>query len=262
MSTDAPVPTDSIAAAAEELIAVIGRPRRRKVPRVAQALAEAEHRMIDGVSAWRLGQGPAVLLVHGWEDDTSLFGPIIDALQQRLCPIVALDLPAHGYSEGDILDIETAARGVAAVARAFGPVKAAIGHSFGCKAIAFAAAWEGAAFERVAMIGSPTSQRTQWSRIVHRYGIPPEVADHALALREQRLGFSIDRYDLASLGEAMTMPALFVHSADDDACAVEDVQAVVPHWPKARLMLTDGLGHRLVAQDPDTVAAVVTFIDP
>jgi pimeloyl-ACP methyl ester carboxylesterase len=255
-------PSDPIAAAAEDLIAGIARPRRRKAPRVAQALTQAEHRMIDGVAAWRLGEGPAVLLVHGWEDDTSLFGPLIDALQARFCPVVALDLPAHGYSEGDTIDIETAARAVAAVARGFGPIKAAIGHSFGCKALAFAVAWEGAAFERLALIGSPTSQRSQWGRIVTRHGVPPEVAAHALALREQRLGFSIDRYDLAALGEAMTMPVLFLHSADDDACPVDEVQAVVPRWPKARLLLTDGLGHRLVAQDPDTVAAVVDFIDP
>lgn len=253
---------DPIAAAAEDLIAGIARPRRRKAPRVAQALTEAEHRLIDGVAAWRLGEGPAVLLVHGWEDDTSLFGPLIDALRERFCPVVALDLPAHGYSEGDIIDIEIAARGVAAVARGFGPIRAAIGHSFGCKALAFAAAWEGVAFERLAMIGSPTSQRSQWSRIVNRYGVPPEVADHALALREARLGFSIDRYDLANLADAMTMPVLFLHSADDDACPVEEVQALVPAWPKARLMLTDGLGHRVIAQDPDMVAAVVDFIDP
>ncbi len=250
------------AAAAEELIDALARPRRRKVPRVARALADAEHRMIDGVAAWRLGQGPAVLLVHGWEDDTSLFGPLIEALQERLCSVIALDLPAHGHSEGDALDIETAARGVAAVAREFGPVRAAVGHSFGCKAIAFAAAWEGAAFARLAMIGSPTSQRSQWNRIITRHGVPPEVATCALALREERLGFSIDRYDLAALGDVMTMPVLFAHSADDDACPVREVQALVSQWPQARLLLTDALGHRLIAQDPDIVAALVEFIDP
>jgi pimeloyl-ACP methyl ester carboxylesterase len=249
-------------AEAEALVDAIGRPRRRKAPRVARALEAADHAMVEGIAAWRLGQGPAVLLAHGWEDDTSLYGPLIDALTERGRAVVAFDLPAHGYSQGEHLEIESAADAVAAVSRAFGPIDAAIGHSFGCKALAFAAAWRGFAPDRMALIGSPTSQRTQWARIVTHHGIPQEVADHALALREERLGFSIDRYDLAGLKDQIAMPVLFVHSWDDDACAAEDVQALASQWPTAKTLFTDGLGHRLVAQDEDIIARLVDFIDP
>jgi pimeloyl-ACP methyl ester carboxylesterase len=247
---------------AEALQDAIGRPRRRKAPRVAKALETADHRMIDGLSTWRLGQGPAVLLVHGWEDDTSLFGPLIEAFTTRGRAVVAFDLPGHGYSEGERLDIETAADAVASVANGSGPIEAAIGHSLGCKALCFAKAWRGFTPQRLALIGSPVSQRIQWGRIVTHHGVPPEVADRALALREERLGFSIDRYDLAILKDQMDIPVLFVHSWDDEACAAEDVQALAPQWPNAETLFTDGLGHRLVAQDEDIIARLVAFVDP
>ena len=48
------------------------KPKRRVRPRLARKLADAEDREIDTphgpVMAWRLGEGPASLLVHGWEN--------------------------------------------------------------------------------------------------------------------------------------------------------------------------------------------------
>ncbi|MFZ4603841.1 MAG: hypothetical protein ACOYM8_15465, partial [Caulobacterales bacterium] len=54
-----------------------GKPRRRARPRMANALVDAEHAIVEGVATWRTGPGPAVLLVHGWEDDNSLWDPLI-----------------------------------------------------------------------------------------------------------------------------------------------------------------------------------------
>lgn len=43
------------------------------------------------VQAWRWGEGPAVLVVHGWEDDHHCFDAIIAALVKRGQAVVALD---------------------------------------------------------------------------------------------------------------------------------------------------------------------------
>ena len=123
------------AARAREFMQNLGHPRRRARPRIAPGLMDAEHRMIDGIAAWRLGEGPAVLLVHGWEDDNSLWTPLIDALAPYGRAVVALDLPGHGFSEGDRAPLLLSAAAIAKVADAFGPIDAAVGHSFGCPGI-------------------------------------------------------------------------------------------------------------------------------
>ncbi|MBK6704399.1 MAG: hypothetical protein IPG56_12060 [Caulobacteraceae bacterium] len=41
------------------------------------------------------------MLVHGWQDDNSLWSPLISALGEIGIASVAFDLPGHGFSEGD-----------------------------------------------------------------------------------------------------------------------------------------------------------------
>ena len=63
-------------------------PARRAEPRLADCLASVDRTLVPSpqgpVAAWRIGDGPAVLLVHGWEDDNSLWAPLIDALVVRV----------------------------------------------------------------------------------------------------------------------------------------------------------------------------------
>src|ERR1035441_6411656 len=52
----------------------------------------------------------------------------------------------------------------------------------------------------------------------------------------------------------LTAKALIIHSMDDEQCPVANSQAMAELWPGSELVLLDGLGHRLIAQDPDVVA--------
>lgn len=83
---------------------VVG-PRRREAPRLADAFTDQQMHWVPTphgrVAAWRVGAGPAVLLAHGFEDDHSLWSPLIDALIADGRAVVACDVPAHGRSEGE-----------------------------------------------------------------------------------------------------------------------------------------------------------------
>lgn len=47
----------------------------------------------------RSGQGPDVVLLHGWGMHGGIFAPLLPALSQR-CTVHAVDLPGHGHSAG------------------------------------------------------------------------------------------------------------------------------------------------------------------
>jgi pimeloyl-ACP methyl ester carboxylesterase len=252
--------SDDANARARDFIKNLGHPRRRARPRIAPGLIEAEHLMVDGVAAWRLGQGPAVLLVHGWEDDNSLWTPLIDQLAPYGRAVVALDLPGHGHSEGDRSPLLLAARAVANVAEALGPIDAIVAHSFGCPASVTAIEEHGLKLDRIVLIGTALHQRGQIERIGERYDVPREVIDEVFATYEADVGRPVDWFDLRRAAPAMTAQALILHSLDDDACDWHGAQELADLWPGAELALTDGLGHRLICQEPSVVQRIADFV--
>ena len=52
----------------------------------------------DRVRAWQWGEGPPVLLVHGWEGHAAQFAGFIPRLLEQGFSAVAFDAPAHGQS--------------------------------------------------------------------------------------------------------------------------------------------------------------------
>src|ERR1700712_2883011 len=122
--------TDSTASDLDEqaraLLAAWGQPKRRARSRVSRALHDAEQCEVatsgGPVAAWRLGDGPAALLVHGWEDDNALWGPLIDACADIFRAVVVLDLPGHGFSPAETHSVESAGEAIVAVSEALGPI--------------------------------------------------------------------------------------------------------------------------------------------
>ena len=77
-----------------DLVAMVARvidrasiPGRGREPQLAAQLAEVEQVDVatphGTVAAWRVGAGPAVLLVHGWRDSARLWDPLMSELEAR-----------------------------------------------------------------------------------------------------------------------------------------------------------------------------------
>ena len=166
---------------------------------MAERLATVERRLVpadDGsLAAWRLGTGPAVLLVHGWEDNHSLWAPLIDVLADRGRSLVAFDMPAHGYSDGEWGLNPQAVDAVLAVGTALGPVDAMVAHSSGA-AVAALAISEGLAVDRAVFIAPPLRADNRWLRYAERLGVSEDVALAAKANYDERLGPTRAAFDL------------------------------------------------------------------
>src|SRR5262249_54967637 len=74
---------------------------RRAVPRIRNARA-ARGRRADMHIA-HSGQGPDLVLIHGWAMHGGIFAPLTELLQRRFTLHVA-DLPGHGFSHDETID--------------------------------------------------------------------------------------------------------------------------------------------------------------
>src|SRR5437762_287049 len=90
---------------------------------------------VDGVKLHYMtaGQGPAVILLHGYAETSRMWKPIIPLLAERFT-VIAPDLPGIGDSAipADGLDMKTSAIRIHALARSLGVQKArVVGHDIG-----------------------------------------------------------------------------------------------------------------------------------
>lgn len=248
------------------------KPRRRRSPRLAEPLREARDLEVEtpygAVMAWRLdpwgssGTAPATLLVHGWEDDNALWTPMIEALQYVGRPVVALDLPGHGFSPAPDCSTGRAAAAVRAVAEALGPIDTLVAHSFGCPVSTQAMA-DGLKVDRAALIstGWPGAAMSGlWARIQEATGADDETVARARAVAAER-DKAFPPFDYEALAARMTAKALFLHSLDDEDTPPSNSNMLADLWSGAALQWTDGLGHRRIAQDEAVIATVVEFLE-
>jgi pimeloyl-ACP methyl ester carboxylesterase len=246
---------------ARALLSEVMTPKRRARPRLAEPLRNAQDAEIaaplGAVAAWRLGEGPAVLCVHGWQDDNSLWSPLIQSLAEIGVAAVALDLPGHGFSQGDLCSPAGAAAAVEAVASELGPIDAVVTHSFGGPAAGLAL-MNGMRVRRAVLIAPPRGRNKRWFHVAKERGVPDEVVRRARELYAAEVGPARASFDLAAL--AHEAEALVIHSMDDDAVEWENGKAIAEAWPNAEFVLCDGLGHRMVAQDRGIIERIVGFL--
>ena len=250
----------SIDEQARALLKEVMTPKRRARQRIAEPLRDAQQIEIETpagkIAAWRHGEGPAVLLVHGWQDDNSLWSPLISALAEIGIASVVFDLPGHGFSEGDSCTPSRAAEALQRITQQLGPIDAVVTHSFGGPVTGFALL-NGFTARRIVLIAPPRGRNKRWFDFAAERGIPDEVVHRARELYAAEVGLRA-AFDLAEV--ASPIETLVVHSMDDDAVEWENGEAIAQRWPNAELVLCDGLGHRMIAQDRGVIERIVQFV--
>src|SRR5215467_104237 len=103
---------------------------RKAEKSAASRFAKIDSKRIHYLTA---GQGPALLLLHGYTQTSRMWRPLIDKLKDKFT-IIAPDLPGIGDSDipKDGCDMKTAAIRIHALAKSTGVTKAwVVGHDIG-----------------------------------------------------------------------------------------------------------------------------------
>ena len=76
---------------------------------------------------------------------------------------------------------------------------------------------------------------------------------------ERRLGITMAELRGRLLAPRMRAPLLVVHDQDDTDVPWQDGKTYAEAWPGARMMTTNGLGHRRILREPSVLSAVADF---
>lgn len=235
-------------------------PRRHRRPAwEAQIAARGSTlRVGSNLAALAFGEGPAILLVHGWEGRGTQLGRFIDPLVTAGFRVVALDNPAHGDSSGTRTDLIECTEALRRVGRDLGPLAGIVAHSFG-GAITTLAIERGLAVAAVALISTPSSIEG----VISRFGALTGVRGAAMrAFREgieRQTGVRLKDVEIFERVAGVRVPALIVHDRGDREVPFEDAEQLAARWPAAELLATRALGHRRILKDDGVIARTVSF---
>jgi pimeloyl-ACP methyl ester carboxylesterase len=207
------------------------------------------------VAYWTAGDGPPVLLVHGWSTTHADLDAFVAPLLARGFGAVALDLPAHGESGGATATLSDCSDAIRALGERVGPLAGAIGHSAGCPSTAMALE-RGLRARRVALIATPQ----RYERFVRWFAGEEGIEVDALIAAFGARGIDVTEFDLPATASRLDVAALVVHSADDRTCELRGARNVAAAWRGSEFLEVDGLGHSRILRDPGVVERVVEFV--
>ena len=213
----------------------------------------------SGLAATSWGQGPTVLLAHGWNSRRSHWGLFIPELIAQGFRVVAFDAPAHGDSAGTKVNVLKYGRALMEVSREVGPVFGVIGHSFGAAAIVVAIKL-GMVVDRAVLISGPGSLLALIERWARAHHVAESEIPTFVELTAQEVGVPVTEFDLIAIAANHQTPALIIHDRSDDEIPVEEAVALAHAWPGAKLRLTERLGHRRILIAKTVVGEVMAFL--
>jgi pimeloyl-ACP methyl ester carboxylesterase len=250
-------------------------PRARSTPDGLRLLdtARTEWALVTGqgasrrVRVYRWGsKGPVVLLAHGWGGEAGQWHAVVSGLLAAGMRVVAFDALSHGASDAgargqDQSSIIEMARSLLAVAWHVGPVHAVVAHSMGGAATAHAIR-EGLPVRGVVMLGSPADMHSACSTLAWQLGVAPHVLTRMERRSEQWLGTRWSTFNVPDVGRTRPVPpALVIHDREDKEVRWEDGAAIAGAWPAARLVTTQGLGHRRILRDATVIDHIAGFVN-
>jgi pimeloyl-ACP methyl ester carboxylesterase len=238
-------------------------PRRRRPRAEIELLATARARPLSvgsrRVETWMWGNGPSVLLVHGWGGRGAQLGRYVAPFVARGFSVVTFDAPGHGASDAGLVTLVEMTEALRAVAASRGPLAGIVAHSIGATVTA-RALYDGLDAGSAVLIGSAADLTGPAARFTETLGFSRAIRERMQRRIEERVGRPWSAFDVTALAPALVAPALVIHDRGDVEVPWQHGRVIARAWRGAELLLTDGLGHRGTLHDPDVIAAVVAFV--
>ena len=194
------------------------------------------------------GEGPTLLLVHGWSGRAMQFRKMAAFLIKEGFKVVLIDAPGHGLSEGKRSTIFQFAEAFEAVQKKEGNIKAVIAHSLGAAAVSYSASM-GNVIPPFVVLGAPViahdilqsfSDTINASSLVHE------------AIREAAIDVYNKAFDDVSMQETfkhVNGPVLSLHGKKDRDVPLTHQAYLIKLNPNIDHRIYDDLGHRSILKE-------------
>ncbi|MCI1753847.1 MAG: alpha/beta hydrolase [Flavobacteriales bacterium] len=207
---------------------------------------------------WGTGQ-KRILFLHGWQSNSFHWKRFIEQFDHAEYTLIAIDAPAHGASEGKVMNIPIYVELVAQLLADVGGVHAIIGHSMGgFAAMHYLHERPNEVHPPMAVIAAPGHAEDFFLYFRDLVGISRRAEGAMRVFFHQRTGHEVDYYDSKKYGPHLNGPGLVIHDEGDLEVPVHYAQTLHHAWPNSKLHITRNAGHRM--KSTDVVDLTIAFV--
>jgi pimeloyl-ACP methyl ester carboxylesterase len=191
------------------------------------------------------GKGQKVLLLHGWDSNSSRWKDLIVKLRQLDLDIMAFDAPAQGNSEGNLLNAVMYEEVIQKAQERFKP-DIVVGHSMGGMACIFNhSRHENKNVKKFILLGAPSELERIMDGFQKILGLSDKFMKAVEAYFQKRFGFTFQDFHLKYFGGSVDVPTLIVHDKYDKVVPVKEAYEINDIIKQSKLVVTEGAGHSL-----------------
>ncbi len=199
------------------------------------------------LQGYQLGNGPAVLLVHGWSGGAHQFFPLMNGLSRCGFTAITFDHFGHGHSEGQHASLPDFISAVNAALQHINKnthdgLAAIVGHSMGCIAIANA---QPALIKDIPLllISPVFNFKKYFTRQVNFHSLHSRLSQQYLSKFERSYLTDLDRMELTLKLGNYSGDSVIVHDKEDQQSDILDSINFCSANPLTKLVTTKGYGH-------------------
>lgn len=236
----------------------------REPDRVTLAQAEQiKFGLNEQLTAWSWGQGPCVILVHGWGGRGSQMLPMAQAIAQQGFRAIIFDSTGHGVAPAGRFSFRQLMLDTEALSQSIDePIHAYVGHSAGGLAVMLGCNEHRLKAEKVVCICAPKYPYVP-IQMIRRLLNPPE--------RVIRLCKAFYAKEFKSRWEELKQGFLYVSKPNIQLMMLYDKSDTTVHhtdgaeikaqWPQTELHVTPSLGHQKILWDEQSIQRICDFLE-
>lgn len=215
------------------------------------------------IRAWSWGNGPLVLLVHGWGGYGAQLSRFVEPLVSSGHQVVLFDSYGHGSSEGKVSSVVHMAASLRAVVNYFNnDLKSVIAHSMGTSALLLYLELYSPDIESVVLISAPSEGPIAHSKtFAEKVGISEFIRARMQAQLEWQLDHPWETLEIPSLLRSVReIPTLLIHDENDRVVPIQNLDLIHEQLGHSESHRTRGFGHFKILDSGEVVEHVIAYL--
>ncbi len=208
------------------------------------------------------GNGPkTIFFLHGWMSYSYRWKVYIDNLDLSEYTIHSIDAPAHGFSEGDVLNVETYREAVAIALKNIGEVDVIVCHSLGSLVGAYTFLEnEKINVNNYVIMGAPKNIVSLFDYFQIKLNVTDKVISNLKKKAKEVLIVPMEEISMKNFFTKVNKPVLVIHETTDTVTPFQPIKdAVEIDKNNLTTFFTTGQNHNL--KERETIYRILDFIE-